>query len=175
MDVDTNPTLTGSGAVDKQAEDRRFPYGPRPLAALLPAVVRPAFRRRAPATAQIFADWPAIVGPALAATTTPRRLSAGTLTIGCTGPVAIELQHLTAEVTARINSHFGRPLVGRLRFAQEPASRPAARPSVDPPPQASPLAEHAIADLPEGPLRNALAALGGVVLQAPSTAPDRRR
>ena len=74
--------------------DERHVYGPRPVGALMPRLTRPAFRRRAPATAQVLADWSAIVGPAIAAVTTPRRLAAGTLTIACAGPIAMELQHL---------------------------------------------------------------------------------
>ena len=34
--------------------------------ALVPALVRPAFRKRSPAAAQVMADWDQIVGPALA-------------------------------------------------------------------------------------------------------------
>ena len=50
-------------------------YGAAPLGALVPALTRPAFRAARPAGAQIMADWAAIVGPALAAVTTPRRLA----------------------------------------------------------------------------------------------------
>ena len=85
----------------------------------------PAFRKRAPATAQLLADWPAIVGPALAAVTAPRRFASGTLAIACSGPIALELQHLAGELMARINAHLGRVTVTRLRFVQEPAALPA--------------------------------------------------
>ena len=54
------------------------------------------------------ADWPTIVGPAIAAVTMPRRLHGGTLTIACAGPIAMELQHLAREVIERINTHLGR-------------------------------------------------------------------
>ena len=100
--------------------DERHVYGPRPVGALMPRLTRPAFRRRAPATAQVLADWSAIVGPAIAAVTTPRRLSAGTLTIACAGPIAMELQHLAGEVIARINAHLGSQAVTALRFVQTP-------------------------------------------------------
>src|SRR5215475_8403298 len=96
----------------------RHVYGPRPLAALVPRLTRPAFRRRAPATAQVLADWGAIVGPAIGAVTTPRRLAAGTLTVACSGPIAMELQHLSGEVIARINAHIGGQIVTALRFVQ---------------------------------------------------------
>ncbi len=143
----------------------RHVYGPRPIGALVPGLTRAAFRRRAPATAQVLADWALIVGPALAAVTVPRRLAAGTLTVACAGPVALELQHLTTQLLARINTHLGAPTVQRLRFVQDaPPSPPA--PAPRPSPDAAGLArvEAAVAGLPEGPLRVALAALGRAAL-----------
>jgi hypothetical protein len=153
------------------AAAERHVYGPRLLAALMPGVTRPAFRRRAPATAQVMADWGAIVGPALAAVTTPRNLSAGTLTIACGGPVAMELAHLADELRARINAHLGQQTVTRLRFVQTipPPLATAAPPA--PPPRAVARARQAVADLPDGPLKEALAGLGAVVLGA---GPDQK-
>lgn len=140
----------------------RHIYGPRPVGALVPALVRPAFRRRAPATAQVLADWEAIIGPALAAVTTPRKLFSGTLVIGCAGPVAMELQHMAEPLMARINGHLGSIAVTRLRFVQD---APLARPAPPPPrPQAIAAARRAVASLPEGRLRDALESLGRVVL-----------
>ena len=140
----------------------RFVYGPRPLSALVPGVVRPAFRGRMAATAQVLADWAAIVGPAYAALTTPRRLSSATLTIGCTGPMAMELQHVAPALIERINSHLGRAAVERLRFVQEPPPRTAAAPVPRRP--ATLAAQAAVADLPAGELRDSLERLGRVVL-----------
>ncbi len=131
-------------------------WGPRPVGSLLPALTRPAFRRRSPAAAQLLTDWPAIIGPALAAVTMPRRLTGTTLTLACSGPIAMELQHMATELTARINGHLGRVVVERLRFVQEalpgPALPPAAAAGASPP--------EPIADLPPGPLNDALARLG---------------
>jgi hypothetical protein len=101
------------------ANDDRFFGGPRPLGAILPRLTRPAFKRRSPAGAQLMADWPAVVGPALAAVSVPKRLSAGTLTLACSGPIAMELSHLAPELIARINTHLGGAQVQRLRFVQE--------------------------------------------------------
>ena len=144
------------------AETARFVYGPRPLSALVPGLVRPAFRGRMAATAQVVADWAAIVGPAYAGLTTPRRLSSGTLTIGCTGPVAMELQHVAPALIERINSHLGRAAVERLRFVQE---APRAGPAAPAPPRpALAAAAAAVATLPPGELRDSLERLGRVVL-----------
>lgn len=153
---------------DKTGGDKtRHVYGPRPLAALVPALLRPAFRRRAPATAQVLADWAAIVGPALAAVTIPLRLSSGTLAIGCTGPVAMELQHLADELRGRINAHLGQVAVNRLRFVQSAPPR-AIAPSPAPPVVSGIAAADAVAGMPPGELRDALERLGRAVSGARS-------
>ena len=163
--ADTKPDMQGASEPGKQnappAEARHI-YGPRPVGALVPRLVRAAFRKRSPATAQVIADWEAIVGPMLAEVTTPRRLAAGTLTLACAGPVALELQHLAPALIERINAQLGRTVVERLRFVQDPRPPPPAPRPV--PPAANAAAERAVARLPEGPLRDALLALGRAVL-----------
>ena len=59
-----------SAATAKDAA--RHVYGPRPIGALIPRVTRPAFRQRSAAAAQIMSDWGEIIGPALAAVSSPR-------------------------------------------------------------------------------------------------------
>jgi hypothetical protein len=149
--------------VAKDGDARRFPGAPLPLGSLIPAVTRPAFRKRSPAGAQILADWAQVVGPALAAVSSPLRLSAGTLTLACAGPVAMELQHLAPELIARINGHLGRAAVERLRFVQQSAAPPRARPipaGRDPAAALpAPVAER-LSALPPGELREALENLG---------------
>lgn len=137
----------------------RHPFGPRPVGALLPTVTRPAFRAQGAALAQLLADWPAVVGPALAGQTVPRRLAAGTLTLGCAGPVALELQHLAAQLIGRVNAHMGRTAVQRLRFVQE-APRGVAPVAAPPRPARVPVA---VDGVPDGPLRDALGLLGAAL------------
>src|SRR4051794_7164200 len=120
------------------ANSTRSPYGPRPLGALLPALTRPIFRRKSPGGATLMAEWPSVIGPALAGITTPKRLSAGTLTIGCSGPVAMGLSHLAPQLIDRINAHLGRTVVERLRFVQQAGAAPAA--AAAPLPPAEPVA-----------------------------------
>jgi hypothetical protein len=77
--------------------------------------------------------------------------------------MAMELQHLSVEVTSRINQYLGGHSVRRLRFIQTmatPSPRPARRPS----PGVEQTAAMAVATLPDGPLRSALVALGRAVL-----------
>ncbi len=159
------------------ASDERHVYGSRPVGALVPRITRPVFRRRAPAAAQLLADWPSIIGPALAAVTTPRRFAAGSLTIACSGPIAMELQHLSGEVMARINAHLGQPVVSALRFVQTATA--ASLPPMPPAPSAADKAavEASVSALPEGELRAALIALGHALRAGatPSTSPRRKR
>ena len=152
-----------AGRRDEVKGERTFAGYPRGIAALVPALVRPAFQRRAPGTAALVADWEAIVGPAIAAVTVPRKLFSGTLSIACSGPIAMELQHLSDQLTARINGHVGRIAVTRLRFVQTMMSPPVAPRRVVRPAAAAEAAR-AVASLPPGPLRDALEALGRMVL-----------
>ncbi len=159
------------------ASQPRHVYGPRPVGALVPALTRPAFRRRAPGSAQLMADWAVIVGPKLAALTAPRRLSAGRLTIACTGPVAMELQHLATELIARINTHLGSALVERLGFVQAADAPEPPRVAASPAKLSAAeerRAEAAIAVLAPGELRDALAILGRAVLTAERARGQRR-
>ncbi len=142
---------------------RGIVHGPRSVGALMPGVTRSTFRRHSPAAAQIMADWPVIVGPKVASMTTPRRLDRGTLTIACAGAVAMDLHYVGVELINRINGHLGGQPVHSLRFTQAGMPRQPIPPP-RPPPEAVAEAEAAVADLPEGELRTALAALGRVVL-----------
>ena len=139
--------------------DKRHVWGPRAVGALLPALTRPAFRGRSAASAQLLSDWATVVGPALAAVTQPRRLTGTTLTLACSGPIALELQHMSGELIARINGHLGRTAVERLRFVQQMLPGLAAVPA---PAQAGPPPPP-VAGLPPGKLNEALARLGQAV------------
>jgi hypothetical protein len=144
----------------RDQEDRRFLGGPRPLGALVPALTRPAFKRKSPAGAQIMADWPALVGPALAAVSQPVRLSSGTLTLACSGPVAMEMQHLAPQLAQRINAALGRVAVERFRFVQRAPAGSAPRPAPRPAPVDLPeRVESALAGIGSPELRDALARL----------------
>jgi hypothetical protein len=141
----------------------RFVYGPRPLGSLLPDITRQTFRKHNPASAQILADWEIIVGPKVASMTVPRRLDRGVLTIACAGPAAMDLHYMGIEVINRINTHLGGQPVHSLKFTQ--AGMPRKPPSLPPkPPEAILEAEAAVAGMPDGDLKSALAALGRVVI-----------
>jgi hypothetical protein len=142
----------------------RFVHGPRSIASLVPVVAREAFRRTGPGVVQLMEAWAGIVGPVLAAATTPRRLKQGTLTIACTGPVAMELQHQCTEVIGRINQYLGSQSVRQLRLEQTVPSQTPVRRNARPTVADEKAVSEAVAVLPEGPLREALTVLGQAVL-----------
>jgi len=129
-------------------------YAPRGIAALLAPVVRPAFRRRAPAAAHLLSDWDSLAGPELAALAAPVKFGGGTLTLACTGPAALELQHVAPQIIARLNQASGQTMGERLRFVQKPPA--AAAPSPAPLPSTPKVPPK---NLPEGSLGEALAKL----------------
>jgi hypothetical protein len=98
----------------------------RGIAGLLAPVVRPAFRKRAPAAANLLADWAMLAGPDLATRAAPVKFAGGTLTLACTGPVAMELQYAAPSIISRLNLGLGNNMIERLRFVQQaPVNAPA--------------------------------------------------
>lgn len=150
----------GPGSMGSNASPERHVYGPRPVGALVPVVTRAAFKARAPGVAAVMADWATIVGSKLAADTTPRRLSAGTLTLACAGPVAMELQHQSGPLIERINGYFGSPIVQVLRFVQSVTT-----PVAPAPPRRRVPVKVELPGIPAGDLRDALHRLGQSVGQ----------
>lgn len=124
------------------------------------------------------ARWREIVGEEIARRTEPVKLIKGrggapsTLEIRVPGPVAALIQHQAPEIMARVNLFLGDGAVGRLRILQGPlrplAQRPGPPARRRPPPldaaQEADLAK-GLAAQPEGPLKDALAALGRGVLR----------
>src|SRR5579862_3155917 len=93
-------------------------HGPRSIASVVPIVTGKAFGRGSASVGQFVEAWVAIMGPVLAEVTFPKKYIQGTLTIGCSGPVAMELQHLSGELMSRINLALGSEMVRRLQFIQ---------------------------------------------------------
>ncbi len=155
----------GKPPLSRPAAPRREGFGPQPLGALIAPLLRPVVAKRGTTKAELIAEWPAIVGPRLADLTTPRRLTAGTLTLACTGAAALELQHSAAALIERINTHLGRKAVERLRFKQDLLLPLAATlPPIAPETEAAIAAQ--LAGFPPSPLRDALAALARALHRA---------
>ncbi len=101
-----------------EAADSKRRWTPTALAALVPPIVRPAFRKRSPAASRILADWPMLVGPGVSARVEPRSYARGTLTVVCDGPTAMELQLSERVLAERINVALGENCVERIRVVQ---------------------------------------------------------
>ena len=122
------------------------------------------------------ARWREIVGPEIARRTEPVKLTRGrngapsSLEIRVAGPAAAIIQHQAHEILARVNLFLGAEAVQKLRVVQGPLRiKPdAGRPPVRRPQpldvaQEAELAK-ALADTPDGKLKQALMTLGrGVV------------
>lgn len=147
--------------------------GVRPLAALLPKIARTALGHRGFAENGIITDWPAIVGPTLAARSTPVKLAfppgrrqEATLVVRVGGSLALELQHLEPLVVERLNSYFGYRAVARLKILQGPLPASPGAPEEEPPPldAAEEIElEQELAAVADERVREALARLGRAV------------
>lgn len=154
------------------ATEKRGSAGPRAIAGQVERLTRPALAKRGLAGAAIVAEWPAIVGPALASQTCPLRIAwprgeagEGTLHLRvASGAMAMQLQHLEPQVLDRINGFFGYRAVGRLAISQGPLPRQRSAPR--PPPRQAPPeeVERRLESVGDGELKAALAALGRWVL-----------
>ena len=155
----------------------------KPLSANLHAVTRRAFERHGFAYADILTQWPAIIGPELAAVSMPVRLRwprgktdddtagrrrAGTLVVRVAGGRAIELQHEAPQIVERVNRYYGYEAVSGLRIVQ--GEIPAKATGKAPPRPLSPHEEArqcaALNGIREAPLADALQRLGAGTLRA---------
>jgi hypothetical protein len=80
------------------------------------------------------------------------------------GPTALEIQHSSDVILARVNRFFGWSAVGRLALRQAPLSR-RARPKTPPAPDPAAVAEVAktLTAVEDEQLRTALARLGAAI------------
>lgn len=141
------------------------------LAAEVPAIAKRALGKRGFAEAGLFTHWAEIAGAQLASVSLPIKLNfpmgkreGATLTVRCGGSAALELQHLSASILERINTHFGYPAVARLRIEQGDVARRKAAAA------APPLTslergeiESAVAQVQDAEIRATLARLGGAI------------
>ena len=139
---------------------------PSKISDLLGGAAGPAFRKFGFAEARLLTHWRALVGETLSARTLPVRLRfpfgqrhGGTLVIRASGPMALEVQHLSPQIIERINGFFGYPAVAELRLEQGPVNLPL-RATIPPEP---PLVEDdpALAAVSDAALRRSLARLKG--------------
>ena len=157
------------------------PSRPKRLSDLLPAAIGPAAARQGFAGGEILSRWAEIVGPEIAAVAAPQKLSVpprapaadpeaaphrATLTLRVEGAFALEVQHRSGEIVARVNAHLGWPCVGQIKIRQGSIARTAAprRPAPAPTPEEAAAVDRAAATIEDEGLAEALARLGRATL-----------
>lgn len=139
---------------------------------VLGAVLDPVARRRGFATASLLADWPEIIGPALARRCQPVRIETGrgrvsVLHLQCSGAFAVELQHAAPQILERINAHFGFRAVARIRLVQAGlpprVTSDLAREPDPPSPEAEAALQASLTQVADESLRERLLRLGRTV------------
>ena len=142
----------------------------QPLATLIGKITAKTFEARGLAAAGIAAEWPVIVGEAVAAQSWPDRLRPdGTLRVCVSGPVAVELQHLEPQILERIAAYYGYLAVTRIAYVNRtPSARPAPVAGRRRPPridsESAARVESAVVSTRDGRLKAALSALGHAVI-----------
>jgi len=120
--------------------------------------------------ARLKSEWPAIVGPELAAVTWPEALArGGSLKLRVAPAKALELQHRAPLVLERVNLFFGREVATRLLLVQAPlplAAPPPRSPERLIRPGEAAALDRQLADVASPELREALARLGRRVISA---------
>ena len=131
-----------------KTDSQRYSRGPLPGAKALSAVMKriagPDLRRKGFFESGLAAEWPAIVGAYLAERCAPEKLrwprgkgTEATLELRIESAAAPEIQHLSPQITERINGYFGFSAVAQLKFIHAPL-----RPQTEPrKPPARPLSD----------------------------------
>ena len=107
---------------------------PKPLADLVAVCVADIFERQGFTSCEIVTHWDEIVGPEIAALAEPIRMQwvrsrdpdespPATLVLRVEGPMAIEIQHMSAVIIERLNRYLGWQAIGRLVLRQAPLMR----------------------------------------------------
>lgn len=89
-----------------------------PLSRAVDALLRPLARRHGAAEAIVKREWPAIVGPEIAALARGATLRNGVLTVKTVSGGALGLQFRASDIIERVNMHLGEDAVKRVSFLQ---------------------------------------------------------
>ncbi len=147
---------------------------PRPLSDLLASTLGDVLRAQGFASTEIISRWADIVGAEIAAHSEPLKINwprqAGeepaepaTLVLRVEGPVALEIQHMSAVILERVNRFFGWQAIGRIALRQAPLRRRerSSVPKADP--EAAARVAETLADVEDEDLRQALGRLGAAI------------
>lgn len=174
------PSFEDAARILTQKRSRPVRRPPPPAGRGLSKLIRELDERFGQGPGALQSRWREIVGEQIAKRTEPVKLvkgrggQPGSLEIRVAGPAAALVQHQAPEIIARVNLFLGDGAVGKLRIVQGPL-RPFAAPEASStakrrriaPLDAAKEAELAksLAIQPDGPLKNALMALGRGVLR----------
>jgi hypothetical protein len=147
----------------------------KPLSVLLSDVFSDAYAKQGFAARELVTRWAEIAGSEIAAHSQPLKMQwprpvegqpqePATLVLRVEGPMALEIQHSSDVILARVNRFFGWSAVGRLALRQAPLTRPKVRPASRAP-DAKAVAEVAetLSAVEDEQLRAALARLGASI------------
>jgi hypothetical protein len=172
---DKKPNRGGKATPAEKKQTRRWGKI-RNIGAIMPGVTRDTMQKRGFAQGEIITRWREIVGPELAAHTSPEKLAfpraerrAGTLQVRVAPGAALALQHEEPVVIQRINRFFGYAAVARLKMIQAPVPVTDDHPNTPPRELAkSELRdiETEVADTKDNDLREALASFGRSIAAA---------
>ena len=151
------------------------PISAKPLSILLSEVFSDAYAKQGFAARELVTRWAEIAGAEIAAHSEPIKMQwprpvegqpqePATLVLKVEGPMALEIQHSSDVILARVNRFFGWSAVGRLALRQGPLSRrKASAPPPAPDPQSVERIAKTLSEIEDEQLRAALARLGAAI------------
>ena len=147
----------------------------KPLSVLLSDVFSDAYAKQGFAARELVTRWAEIAGAEIALHSQPLKMQwprpvegqpqePATLVLRVEGPMALEIQHSSDVILARVNRFFGWSAVGRLALRQAPLSR-RKLPALPRPPDPKAVAKVAetLSAVEDDQLRAALARLGASI------------
>jgi hypothetical protein len=163
--------------VHAEAMMKRGRGGAKPLAEFTPGLIAEALAARGLSETSLIADWPAIVGDALARHARPIELQwppraakrnpdaptvPATLVLRVEGAFALEAQHSASVIVARVNAHLGWRCIDKIAFRQGPLPpvKEKRRPAPVPTDAAEAAARAAASPIVDDELRDAVTRLG---------------
>jgi len=147
----------------------------KPLSVLLSDVFSDAYAKQGFAARELVMRWAEIAGSEIAAHSEPLKMQwprpvegqpqePATLVLRVEGPMALEIQHSSDVILARVNRFFGWNAVGKLALRQAPLSRrEQAAPPRPPDPKAVAEVSETLSAVEDEELRAALARLGAAI------------
>lgn len=161
---------------------RRDRAGAKPLSQFVPGVIGETLAARGLGEASLIMDWPAIVGESIARAARPIALqwpprgsrrepgataAGATLVLRVDGAFALEAQHNSALILARVNAHLGWRCVEKIAFRQGPLPPlPRTRPApLSPSAEARARAGQCAAGIEDDGLRAAVTRLGARAIE----------